>query len=479
MKKALSSFIVFVFIFTLVFAVTVQSVQAASLSAPKNPKATAVNSTSIKLTWSSVKGAKTYEIHQYNTTSKKYVKIASTKSKTYTNKKLKAGTTYKYKICAVNGKKKGAFSKVVPCITKPGAPTGLVVTNTTNNSIAFKWSKTTGATKYKIYMATSKTGSYKLKTTTAKTSYTATKLTKNKTYYFKVSASNTSGEGLKTNYISANTVITKPKIVTNLTAKTLSDSGISLKWDPPPGATKYMIYSSLSPQTGYVYLGTINGPKVTITNCRSNTLYYFKVSAANSAGTGPLSKYASAKTFIGILSAPTNLRITNVENNKIDLAWDPVGGAKEYYVYCTEHLYEDFHYKGKTSGTSFTANGLRDDTIYYFIATTVSESGEGPGSTITSAQTLSLEKIKSNLRDIISLKTSIVQGQLDAAQATLNDLIRRGFGDSSLADEVKQKIADCNLKLNTLRDLLSAVNSATTLKQLNDLSDQIDAVSTS
>ena len=51
-----------------------------------------------------------------------------------------------------------------------------------------KWSKVSGATGYKVYRATKKSGKYTCVKTVKTTSYKNTKLTKGKTYYYKVRA---------------------------------------------------------------------------------------------------------------------------------------------------------------------------------------------------------------------------------------------------------------------------------------------------
>lgn len=63
-------------------------------------KAAAKSAKSIKLSWSSVKGATGYKVYKYNSKTKKYTEIASTKGTTTTIKNLKAGTGYKFYIKA-------------------------------------------------------------------------------------------------------------------------------------------------------------------------------------------------------------------------------------------------------------------------------------------------------------------------------------------------------------------------------------------
>lgn len=68
----------------------------------------------------------------------------------------------------------------------PTAPSKISVTKASSKSSKITWSSVSGATKYEIYRATSKTGTYKLVATTTSTNYKNTGLTKGKTYYYKV-----------------------------------------------------------------------------------------------------------------------------------------------------------------------------------------------------------------------------------------------------------------------------------------------------
>ena len=55
-------------------------------------------------------------------------------------------------------------------------------------SLKISWSKVTGAKKYYIYRASSKSGEYKKIASTTKLSYSDKKINQNKTYYYKVRA---------------------------------------------------------------------------------------------------------------------------------------------------------------------------------------------------------------------------------------------------------------------------------------------------
>ena len=155
-------------------------------------KAKKQTTTSITLNWSKASGATGYEVYKYNSSKKKWEKVGSTTKTSYTVKKLKAGTKYKFKVRAyktVNKKKYyGSYSSELQTATKTSTPKITSVT-TGSKKANLKWKKVSGATGYEVYMATSKNGKYsKVKTITKSSTvkYSKTKLKKNKKYYFKV-----------------------------------------------------------------------------------------------------------------------------------------------------------------------------------------------------------------------------------------------------------------------------------------------------
>ncbi len=156
-------------------------------------KTTSVSATqstdSIKLTWKKVTGADGYRVYQYNSKTGKYEKIKTLTGTSYTVKKLKAGTTYKFAVKAYS-KADGetlwaSSSKTIKTCTKPANPT--VKATASGNKVTLKWSKVTGATGYVIYMQ-DEFGDYEKIGTTKKTSYTKKSLQKGETYYFRVRA---------------------------------------------------------------------------------------------------------------------------------------------------------------------------------------------------------------------------------------------------------------------------------------------------
>ena len=156
----------------------------------KTSKITASQTTdTVKLSWSKVTGATGYKLYQYDSATGKYKAIKTLTGTSYTVKKLKAGTTYKFAVKAYT--KDGdatlwaASSVSFKTCTKPANPAPKATSE--GGKATIKWSKVTGATGYVIYMQ-DEFGDYNKIASTKSTSYTKKGLKKGKTYYFRVRA---------------------------------------------------------------------------------------------------------------------------------------------------------------------------------------------------------------------------------------------------------------------------------------------------
>ncbi|MBE5880994.1 MAG: hypothetical protein E7289_01595 [Lachnospiraceae bacterium] len=149
-----------------------------------------------KLKWKKVTGAEGYQVYRATSEKGTYKKAKTIKSGATTTVTLVANTgskPYYYKVRAyktISGKKVyGAFSTVKTC--GPKKVSGAKAKAYSGKKIKITWKKTSNASGYVVYRATSKNGTYKkVKTITSKktVSYTNKSLKKGKKYYYKVRA---------------------------------------------------------------------------------------------------------------------------------------------------------------------------------------------------------------------------------------------------------------------------------------------------
>jgi hypothetical protein len=98
---------------------------------------------------------------------------------------------------------------------------------------------------------------------------------------------------------------------------TAGDSSVVLSWSASSNATSYFVKRSTVNGSGYVNIATNAGVAFTNTGLANGTLYYFVVSAWNSAGESTNSAQVSARPTS---SAPVAISATNV-SGQLSIAW--------------------------------------------------------------------------------------------------------------------------------------------------------------
>ena len=217
----------------------------------KGLKSKKQTSTSVTLNWSKVSGATGYQVYKYNTSKKKWEKVGSTTKTSYEVKKLKEGTSYKFKVKAyktVNKKKYyGSYSSELKSTTKVSKPSkvkGLKAKKKTTTSVTLSWSKTSKATGYEVYKYNSSKKKWEKVGSTTKTSYTVKKLKSGTKYKFKVKAYKTvNKKKYYGSYSSVLSVTTTRKTTSTSSSKVVSNgksvyrtpSGKRYHYDPDCG----------------------------------------------------------------------------------------------------------------------------------------------------------------------------------------------------------------------------------------------------
>ena len=230
-----------------------------------------------KISWDAVDGAVKYWVYR-STDGKTFKYYDSTTKTSYTNNSTTIGTTYYYKVKAVNvveGKNYASaysVSKGIQC--KPAAPT--VSINRSNGKPKLSWKAVSGATKYWIYRSTDGVN-FKYWDSTTKTSYTNSGAASGTKYYYRVKAvAVVNGK----NIVSANsstkslfTSLAKPSV-----SITTSNGKPKLTWKAVTGADKYYIYRSTDGKN-FSYWDSTTKTTYVNSGAKKNTKYYYKVKA--------------------------------------------------------------------------------------------------------------------------------------------------------------------------------------------------------
>lgn len=233
---------------------TTENVSAASNYPTKvtGVKASATAFDRVKVSWNKKTGVTGYKIYRSVSKSSGYklVKtVTSSKTTSWTNTGLTTNKTYYYKVKAYkkvkgkvyNSKSYSTVKSAKPVLTKP---TDLTIASNAYKSVKLSWKKGTNAKGYKVYRATSSTGTYKLIKTTTSLSWTDTTIDPNKTYYYKVKSYNVRNKKYQYSALTGyKSVKTKPAAPTGVKAVS-GEYSVTVKWNKVTGATKYLVYRS-------------------------------------------------------------------------------------------------------------------------------------------------------------------------------------------------------------------------------------------
>ena len=256
----------------------------------------------------------------------------------------------------------------------PAAPTVTAGTDSQGRP-TLKWKAVSGAAKYEVYRARSRSGDYIKYSTVTGTSYTNTSYIEDgNTYYYKVRA--LKSDGTAGAWSSIVSVTYRAASTGTLSAPTVTGGNDSqgrptLKWNAVTGAAKYEVYRARSQSGDYIKYSTVTGTSYTNTSyIEDGNTYYYKVRALDANGTaGAWSSivsvtYRAAST--GTLSAPT------------------VTGAAKYEVYRSYSQNGNYSKYSTQTSTGYTNSAyLTSGSTYYYKVRALDANGTaGPWSDV-------------------------------------------------------------------------------------------------
>lgn len=401
--------------------------------------------TSVKLTWTKVSGAVRYEIYRSNTSStnhnasQKYgygtgisvlsnekwelVKsIKKAKTTTYTDKKLKSGMDYSYRIVAYykSGKKEKSVYAADFISLQMTTPRDVNVT-LKDSKVKVTWDKDAYASKYEVSYKRYHEDQFAYDdawtvVTTKKNSYTIKNVGKNDSVVVRVRAyggkkwSSYSTEiyqsGIK------KTVVKKisAKEITETNTKGAKKSAVKISWKKVSGAAYYCVYRTTSPVSQYSkeyksyyapndnmeYIakesntdenyhsiayseyknkkGTVVGTSaIDRAVLQNGVLYYYYVEAYNKDGER-ISEGYHKPASICYKATPRIKKIT-AKKGKTVISIQKVKGAKKYVIYRSTKKNKGFKKIATTTKTTYTDKKTKKNKTYYYKVVAVGTNG--------------------------------------------------------------------------------------------------------
>ena len=341
------------------------------------------------LKWDKVAGAAKYEVYRARSLNGDYIKYSTVTGTSYTNTSyIENGNTYYYKVRALDANgTAGAWSSIVSVTYKQTLPAPTVTGgNDSQGRPTLTWKAVTGAAKYEVYRARSRSGEYIKYSTVTGTSYTNTSYIENgNTYYYKVRALKSDGTaGAWSSIVSVTykQTLSAPAV----TGGNDAQGRPTLKWKAVSGAAKYEVYRARSKDGDYIKYSTVTGTSYTNTGYIENgNTYYYKVRALDADGTAGAWSSIVSVTYKQTLPAPT-VTGGNDAQGRPTLKWNAVSGAAKYEVYRARSKNGDYIKYSTVTGTSYTNTSYIENgnTYYYKVRALKSDGTAGAWSSIVS-----------------------------------------------------------------------------------------------
>jgi hypothetical protein len=282
----------------------------------------------------------------------------------------------------------------------PTAPSNLSAAGTGSTQIDLSWTNTS-TTQTGVKIERSPDGvafsQVALAAGTA-TTYSDTGLTASTTYYYRIRATNSSGDSTYSNTASGTTMPPPPPPTapTNLVATASSSSQIDLTWTNTSTGTsdhEHVAVERSADNITFVLINTLGGTFTSYsdTGLAASTTYWYRVRATNSAGASPYSNTASATTLATAPppSAPTNLIATAASATQINLSWTNTSTAQTGIK--VERSTDAVNFTqiavAAATATTYPDTGLVSSTSYWYRVRATSGTGDSTYSNVANATT--------------------------------------------------------------------------------------------
>jgi len=242
------------------------------------------------------------------------------------------------------------------------APQVTVKNVTGSGRILVTWDAVDDAASYKVYRASSKTGTFSCIGSTSAKKLTDTTADAGKTYYYKVKAiaGNTGSNSKFSDVLSGTYKLSQPELELSGTA----DGSVKLTWDKVSGARSYDLYRSKN-GSDWSLIKNVSGTSYTNASVTAGTSYTYRIQAI-AAKDAANSAMSETDTITAPLAAPTIRVKTTSESGKPVISWEAVEDARQYEVFRASKKGGTFKALGKTAKLRFTDDTAVGGKTYYY-----------------------------------------------------------------------------------------------------------------
>ncbi len=389
------------------------SPSAPSLASPSN--GTSGESTTLTLSWNASSGANSYDLQVATDNTFSGVAVSNTGigGTSQQVSGLSGGTTYYWRVQAVNSVGTSSWSSVWSFTTQSGAvpPSTPVLVSPSNGStgeptsIVLGWNAASNATKYWLQVATDQAFSSIVygDSTITSTSEQVNYLSASTNYYWRVMAMNQAGASGWSSIWSFTTASAQvvppstPTLVSPANGASGQSTTLELSWDSVSNTGHYNIQVATDQSFSNIVFSnyTTVGTSVQVSGLSLNTVYYWHVSASNTGGQSSWSgtwDFTTASTSLP--PAPQLLSPANRADEQPDstvFVWSSSPGASGYDLQValsntfSSYLVDD----SSLTDTSIYVTTLTPGNEYYWRVAARSSAGTGSWSSTWSLTTSS------------------------------------------------------------------------------------------
>jgi phosphodiesterase/alkaline phosphatase D-like protein len=376
--------------------------------------ATSVTTLGFTASWNAAPGATSYRIDvSTNTGFTSFVplyndRLAPVTPTTLDVTGLVAGTTYFYRVRAVNAGGTSGTLGVTEVITLPVAPATATTTLVGQSGFTANWNAVTGAAHYFIdvstdpLFATFVTGFNNTQVNALTQSIGG--LQPNTTYHYRVRAANASGSSVSSSVV---IVLTAPTAPVALAASGPTQTSFVANWNAVDNATGYKVDVSSQETFPSFVAGfqdaTATSTSLDITGLASGTTYFYRVRATNGSGASNASNIVSQITIPATPTIPVTGAVSAVGQTSFTINWNAATGAVEYFVDVKDvggNNLQGYSNVSTTATSVAVTNGITAGTSYQYIVRAANSAGTSPSSATQSVLTVPATPIAAEAESI-------------------------------------------------------------------------------
>lgn len=279
----------------------------------------------IRLTWSAIGGAVSYELYKKTDVNTDWEKLTTTTDTTYLDKDVINGTSYFYALKTIGEDVTSSLNSAAS--VSRIAPPKLTWLEAVGDGVNVYWNKVNGASGYAIYRKARGESSWqKVGTTGAAADFYKDTTVEGGYYDYCVTATVGKSESLMATIDYDVYFLRSPKNVTLKNAM----NGIEISWDASPNADYYIIRKIVN-DSG-VILGVAE-PRTNYfldTDVANLSSYSYSVTAVDANG---ISSVGNPYTISFCRVLPPVVTNAIAETSSITVTWNPVSGVDSYNIY--------------------------------------------------------------------------------------------------------------------------------------------------